>query len=162
MGRGRCGRRRTKMGRGRCGRRRTVLGWRRYGRRRILLARGRCGRRSARSARAGKWSSQGSLRERTACLDYRNVQQRAVGQVAHPLRGTFDVFRQVACSFCWWWFCEVKKTSKILIGDSSASIHCTDHCALFYNRRPPTPDDKFLVMGNGKKMEVEFFGCVIK
>ena len=50
--------------------------------------------------------------------------------------------------------------SKILIGDSAASIHCTGDSALFYNKRPPAPDEKYLIIGDGKKMEVQFFGCV--
>ena len=32
---------------------------------------------------------------------------------------------------------------------------------IVYNKRPPTPDEKVLIIGDGKKkMVVEFFGCV--
>ena len=50
--------------------------------------------------------------------------------------------------------------SKILLGGGAASIHCTGGSALFYNKRPPAPDEKYLIIGDGKKMEVEFSVCV--
>ena len=39
---------------------------------------------------------------------------------------------------------------------SAASIHCTGGSTLFYNKRSPTPDEKYLLIGDGNKMEVEF------
>ena len=50
--------------------------------------------------------------------------------------------------------------SKIMIGDRAASIHCTGDCTLFYNKRPPTPAEKVLIVGDGQKLEVGVFGCV--
>lgn len=49
--------------------------------------------------------------------------------------------------------------SQILIKCSAATIHCTGDCALLYNKRTPTPDEKLLIIGDGRKMEVEFFRC---
>ena len=48
--------------------------------------------------------------------------------------------------------------SKILIGDSAASTFCSGDYVLFHSKRPPIPDDKYLLNGNGKKMEVEGLG----
>ena len=47
-----------------------------------------------------------------------------------------------------------------MIGDSAASIHCTGNSSFLYNRRFPGPDEKYLIIGDGRKMEVEFFGCI--
>ena len=74
-----------------------------------------------------------------------DVQQRAAGQVAHPRRGTFDVFRHVAGSFYWWWSCDANKAwyKYPLIGDCAASIHCAGDGTRFYNKRPQPPMRSF-------------------
>lgn len=50
--------------------------------------------------------------------------------------------------------------SKSLIGDRAASIHCTVNLTFFYNKRSPTPNEKFFIVGDGNIMEVELFGFV--
>ena len=47
-----------------------------------------------------------------------------------------------------------------MIGDSAASIHCTGDSSLFYNQRFPSPDEKYLIIGDGRKTEVEYLGCI--
>lgn len=38
------------------------------------------------------------------------------------------------------------------------SIRITGNCAIFYDKRPPVvPDEKYLIIDDGKKMEVDFF-----
>ena len=46
------------------------------------------------------------------------------------------------------------------IEDSAASIHYTGDSSLFYNQRFPRPNDKYLIIGDGRQMEVEFFDCI--
>ena len=50
--------------------------------------------------------------------------------------------------------------SKILIGDSAASIRCTGDSALFYKKIFPTSDEKYLIIDDGKKMDTKFFRCI--
>ena len=50
--------------------------------------------------------------------------------------------------------------SRIMTGDSAASIHCTGDSSFLYNQRFPGPDEKYLIIGDGRKMELEFFGCI--
>ena len=67
----------------------------------------------------------------------------------------------MACPFCWRLSSEdYNAWENILIGNSAASIHPTGDYALFYNKRSPTPDEKILSIGDGKKMEVKVFDCV--
>ena len=47
-----------------------------------------------------------------------------------------------------------------MIGDSAASIHCTGDSSFFYNHRFPGPDEKYLIIGGGRKIEVDFCGCI--
>ena len=47
-----------------------------------------------------------------------------------------------------------------MIGYSAASIHCTCDLCSFYNRWFPGPDEKCLIVGDGRKMEVEYFDCI--
>ena len=59
--------------------------------------------------------------------------------------------------------CQVKPTrpgSKILIGDSAASIHCTGDSSFFCDQRFQGPDETFLIIGDGGKIDVVFFGCI--
>ena len=49
---------------------------------------------------------------------------------------------------------------KILIGVSAASIHCTGDSALVFNKRSPTPGEKYLIISDGNNIEVDCFGCV--
>ena len=46
--------------------------------------------------------------------------------------------------------------SKILIGDSAASIHCSGDSALLYNKRSPAPDKNYSTIGDGKRL-VEYW-----
>lgn len=54
-----------------------------------------------------------------------------------------------------------KPGSKIQVGDSAASIHCAGDSSFFYDNRSPAPYEKYLIIVDGKKAEVEFFGCVM-
>ena len=47
--------------------------------------------------------------------------------------------------------------SKTLVGNSAASIHSTGDPQLFNNKRFPGPDEKCLIIGDGKKMAEEYF-----
>ena len=47
--------------------------------------------------------------------------------------------------------------SRIMTGDSAASIHCTGDSSFLYNQRFPGPDEKYLIIGDGRKMELRVF-----
>ena len=50
--------------------------------------------------------------------------------------------------------------SRIMIEDSAASIHCTGDSSLFYSQRFPGPGTEYLIIGDDRKVEVDFFGCI--
>ena len=54
----------------------------------------------------------------------------------------------------------LRRGGKLLVGDSAASIHCIVGSVLFYNKRFPGPDEKYLIIGDGRKMEVRSLGCI--
>ena len=59
---------------------------------------------------------------------------------------------------------EVKPTrsgSRDTIGCSAASTNCADDSSLFYNQRFPSPDEKYLIISDGRKMEVEILAALM-
>lgn len=55
-----------------------------------------------------------------------------------------------------------RRGSKVLIGRTGghASIHCIGDYSFFYDKRPAASDEECLIVYDGKKMEVDLFGCV--
>lgn len=48
----------------------------------------------------------------------------------------------------------------ILTGDIAVSVNCTGDIPLFFDKGSPPPDEKYFIICDREKIEVEFFGCV--